>query len=174
MGVPRFFGDQIDLASVSNVEVGVTAGVVPSTGVANAHIAADAAIAGSKLATEAQIHFARGQVYDLDNGAGTTIDDVILVPSVDIKITAARIVYVDATSGTVAAGNVTIGVAVDGEEIVAATAYENGKAVGTTTKLSIVDGEVVANEPICVRHTGVAATAAGKAYIEIEFTITDA
>lgn len=174
MGIPRFFGDQIELSNVPDVEPGVTAGLVPSTGVTNAHVAASAAIAGSKLASEAQLRFARGQVYDLDNGNGTTIDDVILVPSVDIQITAARIVYVDATSGTVAAGNVCIGTSVNGKQIVNTTAYQNSKAIGSTTSLTIVDGAVIGGDPVCVRHTGVAATQAGKAYIEIEYVILDA
>lgn len=107
--------------------------------------------------------------FDLDNGAGTTIDDVVLVPSVAITITAARIVYTDATTGTVAAGNAKIGTTVGGGEIVAATAYENAKTVGTTTAMTIVAGAVPAAGIVCVRHTGVAATQAGQAYVEIEY-----
>lgn len=107
--------------------------------------------------------------FDLDNGAGTTIDDVVLRPDVAITITAARIVYTDATSGTVAAGNAKIGTTVGGAEVVAATAYENAKAVGTKTDMTIVAGAVAAGAPVIVRHTGVAATQAGQAYVEIEY-----
>jgi hypothetical protein len=107
--------------------------------------------------------------FNLDNGAGTTIDDVILRPAVAVTVTAARIVYVDATTGTVAAGNAKIGTTVGGAEIVAATAYENTKAVGTVTDMTIVSGSVAANGAVFVRHTGIAATAAGQAYVEIEF-----
>jgi hypothetical protein len=113
---------------------------------------------------------ARSTWFNIDNGAGTTIDDVILRPAVPIVVTAARIVYVDATTGTVAAGNAKIGTTVGGAEIVAATAYENTKAVGTVTAMTIVAGAVAANTPIIVRHTGIAATAAGQAYVEIEYT----
>jgi len=112
---------------------------------------------------------ARSQLFDLDNGAGTTIDEVILRPGVPITITAARIVYTDATTGTVAAGNAKIGTTVGGAEIVAATAYENTKAVGTVTPMTIVAGAVAADTPVIVRHTGVAATQAGRAYVEIEY-----
>lgn len=112
---------------------------------------------------------AKSQVFDLDNGAGTTIDDVILRPVVACTLLAARIVYVDATSGTVAAGNIKIGTTVGGVELVASTAYGNAKAVGTVTDLTLASAAVAANTPICVRHTGVAATAAGKAYVEIEY-----
>jgi hypothetical protein len=114
---------------------------------------------------------ARSVWFNLDNGAGTTIDDVIMKPTDAITITAARIIYVDATSGTVAAGNVKLGTAVGGDQIVAATAYENTKAVGTETALVIADGAVAAGGAVFVRHTGVAATAAGQAVVEIEYTV---
>lgn len=113
---------------------------------------------------------AKSTWFNLDNGAGTTIDDVILRAAVPIVVTAARIVYVDATTGTVAAGNAKIGTTVGGAEIVAATAYENTKAVGTVTAMTIVSGAVAANTPVIVRHTGVAVTQAGQAYVEIEYT----
>ena len=90
-----------------------------------------------------------------------------------VKITAARIIYTEATSGTVAAGNVKLGTALAGAEIVAATAYEDAKAVGTETALVIAAAAVAAGGAVFVRHTGVAATAAGLAYVEIEYTIDE-
>lgn len=114
---------------------------------------------------------ARSKEFDLDNGAGTTLDDCILRHSRPIKIVAARIVYTDATTGTVAAGNAKIGTTVAGAEIVAATAYGNAAAVGSKTALTLVLADIPADTPIIVRHTGVAATAAGKAYVEIEYTV---
>lgn len=124
------------------------------------------AITGGPMAKSA-----RSVWFNLDNGAGTTIDDVLMTPSRAITITAARILYVDATSGTVAAGNAKIGTTLGGAEIVAATAYENSKAVGTKTEMTIVAGAVPAGTPVFVRHTGVAATAAGQAVVEIEYTV---
>ena len=112
---------------------------------------------------------ARSMRFDLDNGAGTTIDDVVLRPDIAITITAVRAVYTDATTGTVAAGNFKVGTTVGGAEVVAATAYENAKAVGTKTDATIVAGAVAAGAPVIVRHTGVAATQAGQAYVEIEY-----
>jgi hypothetical protein len=109
--------------------------------------------------------------FNLDNGAAATVDDVIIRPATAITITAARIVYVDATTGTVAGGTAQIGTAVGGAQIVAATNYENTKAVGSSTAMTIVSGSVAANTPVCVRHTGVAATQAGQAYVEIDYTI---
>jgi hypothetical protein len=110
--------------------------------------------------------------FNLDNGAGTTIDDVILKSDVAVTVTAARIVYVDATTGTVAGANAKIGTTVGGAEIVAATAYENTKTVGTVTDMTIVAGAVPAAGAVFVRHTGIAATAAGQAYVEIEYRET--
>lgn len=115
------------------------------------------------------VAMARSQWFNLDNGAGTTIDDVILKPTIAVVVTAARILYVDATTGTVAAGNARIGTTVGGGEIVAATAYGNTKAVGTETAMTIVAGAVAANGAVFVRHTGVAITQAGQAVVEIEY-----
>jgi hypothetical protein len=121
----------------------------------------------------ARLHVARSRVFDIDNGAGTTVDDVILRHSQPVTITAARIVYTGATTGTVAAGNAKIGTAVGGAQIVAATAYENTKAVGTTTAMVLVASALAADAPLFVRHTGIAATAAGEAYVEVEYTVDD-
>ena len=128
-------------------------------------VEAGGAIAGRQLR-----HSVRSESFDLDNGAGATIDRVLLVPSTAITIVAARMLYEDATSGTVAAGNAKLGTTVGGGEIVAATAYENTKAVGTVTEMTIVAGAVAAGTPVIVRHTGVAATAAGRASVQVDFT----
>lgn len=115
---------------------------------------------------------ARSVWFNLDNGAGTTVDDVIARPAHDFKLLAARIVYVDATTGTVAGGNAKIGSTVGGAEYVAATAYGDTKAVGTTTAMTLTAAAATrqpAGTPICVRHTGVAATQAGQAVVEVDY-----
>lgn len=124
------------------------------------------------LRGEQRRQIARSVAFNLDNGNGTTIDDVILRHSRPIRPLAARIVYTGATTGTVAAGSAKIGTAVNGAEVVAATNYENTKAVGTTTAMALVaTGWIAANTPIIVRHTGVAATQAGEAYVELEYEV---
>jgi len=122
---------------------------------------------------EGRRQIARSVWFNLDNGSGTTIDDVILYSAQPVSIKAARIIYVDATTGTVAAGTVGIGTAVAGVELVAATAYENTKAVGVVTALTLKAAAafVAANTPVIVRHTGVAATQAGQAVVEIEYVV---
>lgn len=126
---------------------------------------------GASLTGTQMRHRARSVWFNLDNGAGATIDDVILYLPYAITILAARIMYVDATTGTVASANAKIGTTVGGAEIVAATAYENTKAVGTSTAMTIVSGAVPANTPVIVRHTGVAVTQAGQAVVEVDYTI---
>lgn len=122
----------------------------------------------------AKLKTARSRAFNLDNGAGTTIDDVILRPAHAFYPVAARIVYCDATTGTVAAGNATIGTTVAGAELVAATAYGDSKAVGTTTAMTLVTtARQVAGTPVIVRHTGVATTQAGEAYVEFDYYLDD-
>jgi len=118
-----------------------------------------------------QVLTARSVQFDLDNGAGTTIDAEVITHPRPIAITACRIVYDDATAGTVAAGNAKVGITVGGAEVVAATSYENAKTVGSTTAMVIVAGKIAAGTAVLARHTGVAATQAGKAYVECDYVV---
>lgn len=126
------------------------------------------------LGTPQARHVLSGQENDIDNGAGTTVDQLLFVPLRDIRPLAAAIAYSGATTGTVAAGNMKIGTAVGGAQIVAATAYENTKAVGTITAMALASTAVIpAGTPIWIRHTGVAATQAGLARVIFEFCYVD-
>lgn len=118
-----------------------------------------------------QVLTARSQFFDLDNGAGTTIDALLIRHPRAITFSACRIVYQGATTGTVAGANAKVGTTVGGAEIVAATAYANTTAVGATTAMVIVEGKVAAGTPVLVRHTGVAATQAGEAVVECDYVI---
>ena len=111
-------------------------------------------------------------IFNIDNGAGTTVDQIILVPSVPITIRAARVVYTEATDTAGAENaNVKIGTTVGGEDIVATTALQVSKAIGSVTNLTIADGAIAANELVAVRHTGVAATEVGQYFVQIEYTV---
>ena len=121
----------------------------------------------------AKIKIARSKAFDLDNGSGTTDDDCILLHSKAVQLLSARIVYTEATTGTVAAANAKLGTTVGGAEITAATAYGNAATVGTKTAMTLLVTQVAANTMINARHTGVAATQAGKAYVEIEYAVMD-
>lgn len=119
------------------------------------------------------LKIARSVWFNLDNGGGVTIDDVLVKAVAAIQIVAARIVYVDATTGTVAAGNARLGTTLGGSEIAAATAYANAAAVGSETALTIANGRVAGGGAVFCRHTGVAVTQAGQACVEIEYTEVD-
>ena len=111
----------------------------------------------------------KSQIFNIDNGDGVTIDETLIRSTKRLKLLAARIVYDTETAGTVAAGSVAIGTAVGGAQIVAATNYTNSKTVGATTAMTLVTDDVAANTPIIVRHTGIAATAAGQAHVELDY-----
>ena len=114
-------------------------------------------------------------VQNIDNGAGTTYDYVVMVPSCGIEITEVRIVYDEAASGTAAAANWSVGTtAVTGTEVVNAQALENSKAVGYAKVCTLVEGTVAADTPIFARYTGVATTVAGATHLEIDYYCTEA
>lgn len=111
----------------------------------------------------------RSQFFNLDNGAGTTVDEPLFYTGPN----GAQIVRVYATYGevaqTVAAGNYRLGVTAGGATIVAATAYTNSAAVGSITEATVLLETIPANTPVLVRHTGVAATQTGTASIVVEY-----
>lgn len=118
-----------------------------------------------------ELHTATSVQFNLDNGAGTTLDVELIRSPRPIVIAACRIVYDDATTGTVAAGSAAVGTTVGGVDIVAATNYENTKTVGTTTAMTIVAGKIAAGTPVLVRHTGVAITQAGMSRVECDYAV---
>jgi hypothetical protein len=122
---------------------------------------------------EGRRQVARSRLFNIDNGAGATLDDVLLRHSQPISIRVARAVYATETAGTVAGANVMLGTTVGGNELVAATAYENGKTVGLATALTLKAAAafVAANTPITARHTGIASTALGEVYVEVEYIV---
>lgn len=114
---------------------------------------------------------ARSKQFNIDNGSGTTDDCCVLRHSQPIRLRAARAVYTDATTGTVAAATIQLGVAVAGATVIAATALENSKAIGTATALTLLITDIAANTPLIARHTGIAATAAGEYFLELEYDL---
>lgn len=158
-----------------------TSMTIPAGTVTNTAVASGALIEPTKLIHQHMFHWtsvryqptytARSPVINIDNGAGTTIDHTILRHPKAITITEARIVYDTETAGTVAGANAKLGYTVAGAEIVAATAYTNSAAVGSTTAMTLVDATIAAGAPVIFRHTGIAATAAGEAHIEIDYQV---
>lgn len=118
-------------------------------------------------------HLMQTKQFNIDNGAGTTDDDAFLISNQPISIKKATVLYTNATTGTVAAATIQLGTTAGGAELVAATALENTKAIGTTTALTLKAAAafVAANTMLTARHTGVATTAAGEYRVIVEFEV---
>ena len=116
-----------------------------------------------------QINTVRSQNINIDNGAGTTLDEALFkVGSRGGSIVRVYAIYNEA-AGTVAAGNFKLGSAVGGAQYVAATAYTNNAAIGDQTSAVLVSDEIPANGTVFLRHTGVATTATGTVFICVEY-----
>lgn len=112
------------------------------------------------------------QVFNIDNGAGTTVDDQTIYAVDDLFIKDAYIVYTEATdTAGAASANVKIGTTAGGAEIVAATNLGVAKAIGSVTTMTLTSAEyfVPAGTTVRVRHTGVAVTEVGQYFVQIRY-----
>jgi hypothetical protein len=113
------------------------------------------------------------KTFNIDNGSGTADNDVVLsnLPY-DIYIEDVKAVYQEATDTSGAASaNFKVGTSAGGEQIVASTALQVSKAVGSTTSATIVAKRVAAGGMVYVRHTGIAATEAGQYFVQVAYRI---
>lgn len=107
--------------------------------------------------------------FNIDNGAGTTDDDVLCNLPFDCRVVSVRAIYTVATDTTGAASaNFRVGVAAAGATIVGSTALEAAKAIGATTSGTVLAELLSANTTLWVRHTGVAATEVGNYRVQVE------
>lgn len=106
--------------------------------------------------------------FNIDNGAGTTADDASVGPfPFDCYVIDARAVYTEATdTAGVATANFKTGVTAGDATLVAATALEVSKAIGSYTAGAPLAVKVPANTTIWTRHTGVAATEVGQYFVQ--------
>ena len=156
----------------------------PASSVNNAAVEANAKVEYSKIEhlhaipyrqqRRNVVHHISTPIQNIDNGAGTTYDRAVHYFTKAGRIISARIVYDVETAGTVAGANAKLGVTVGGAEVVAATAYTNSATVGSITAMTLVDPVIDAGETLHWRHTGIAATAAGEAHLEIEYVEANA
>lgn len=118
-------------------------------------------------------HIVKTQTFNIDNGAGTTIDDVLLANLPwDIELLSVEAVYAEATdTAGAASANFKLGIAVAGATIVGATALEAAKAVGDVTTGTILISRLIAGQTLFVRHTGVATTEVGTYYVQVRYRI---
>lgn len=115
------------------------------------------------------VQSSKSQAFNLDNGAGTTVDEALFTTDGrGGRIVRVYALYNEATQ-TVSGGNFKLGVTAGGATLVAATAYEDSKAVGVATTATIASDRIPANTTVFVRHTGVAVTQTGTANIIVEW-----
>jgi hypothetical protein len=108
--------------------------------------------------------------FNIDNGSGTTVDDVLGNFTADVQIISVKAVYVEATdTAGAASANFKVGVTAGGATLVGATALQVSKAVGATTTGTILVDSLAAGTSLFVRHTGIAATEAGQYYVQVEY-----
>jgi hypothetical protein len=116
-----------------------------------------------------QVNTVRSQNINIDNGAGTTLDEALFkVGARGGSIVRVYALYNEA-AGTVAAANFKLGSAAGGAQYVAATAYTDSAAIGAVTSAALVTDEIPANGTVFLRHTGIATTALGTVFICVEY-----
>ena len=114
-----------------------------------------------------QINTVRSQVINIDNGAGTTLDEALFrVGSKGGRLVRVYAIYNEA-AGTVAGANFKLGSAAGGAQYVAATA--DSAAIGDVTSATLVEDVIPANGSVFLRHTGIATTAAGQVFVCVEY-----
>lgn len=114
------------------------------------------------------IHLMTPAAFNVDNGAGTTLDYQLGNFPFDCYLVDVRAVYSEATdTAGAASANFKLGVAAGGATLVAATALEAAKAIGATTVATIAADFLPANTTLWVRHTGVAATEVGQYFVHV-------
>lgn len=112
------------------------------------------------------------QIFNIDNGAGATIDDVFYCAN-DTIIDSIYPVYTEATDTTgVASANWRVGVAAAGATVVASTALEVSKAVGAAgTAGTLLLTSFPAGTTLFFRHTGIASTEGGQYKLRMEYHV---
>jgi len=116
-----------------------------------------------------QINTVKSQLINIDNGSGTTIDEALFsVGAKGGRLVRVYAIYNEACQ-TVAAANFKLGSAIGGAGYVAATAYTNTAAIGDVTAATLVTDVIPANGTVFLRHTGIAVTVTGTAFICVDY-----
>ena len=119
------------------------------------------------------VSLVRSANINIDNGAGTTVDEVLLNsgPS-GVRLVRVYFLY-EQIAQAVAAGNFKVGIAVGGATLVGATAYTDSAAIGDITVATILQDRVAPNTTVWLRHTGIAATATGTGKVCIDYVVDE-
>lgn len=106
--------------------------------------------------------------FNIDNGAGTTDDDVLCNFPFECRVVNVRAIYTVATdTAGAASANFIVGIAAAGATIVAATPLQVSKAIGATTTATVLADLLAADTTLWVRHTGIAATEVGNYRVQV-------
>lgn len=118
--------------------------------------------------TQRYYHIMTPAAFNIDNGAGATVDYQLCNLPCDARIVDVRAIYSEATDTSGAASaNFKLGVSAGDNTIVAATALEVSKAIGATTTATIASDLLPANTTLWIRHTGVASTEVGQYFVQV-------
>lgn len=108
--------------------------------------------------------------FNIDVGSGTTTDEPLLNLPFAIDLVDVRAIYTVATdTAGAASANFKLGITAGGNTLVAATALEVAKAIGSYTVATIAIPRVAANTTVFIRHTGIAATDAGNYRVQVTY-----
>ena len=108
-----------------------------------------------------------GVLFDISEGPA---EQVVFHAVAEILITEIGLLWNEGRSSTVTTGDVQIGVATGGEQIVAAVVFPVSKATGDYQALTIVDGQVSAGESVFVSFDD-ATTEPGTFYIIAKYNL---
>jgi len=108
-----------------------------------------------------------GGLFDI---SASDSEQVVFHAVAEILITEIGLVWNEATNSTVMTGDIAIGVASAGQQIVATVVFPISKASGSYTALTIVDGQVSAGESVFV-SIDQAASAPGTFFVVAKYNL---
>jgi len=111
------------------------------------------------------------QEFNIDNGAGTTVDEMVAYFPTAVTIQGVYAVYTEATDSSMGAATLKVGTAAGGVQVVAAYTHLESQAIGTAKTMTLVESKFVGGTKLWVRHTGIAATQVGKYHVIVEYSV---
>lgn len=113
--------------------------------------------------------------FNIDNGAATTDDDLFVHVPEGGRPISARLVFTEASDSSMSGATIQLGTTQGAQNIVAAVAISESKAVGAVQELTLASGvdDLGDDGNIWARHTGIAATQVGKYKVAVDYVRND-
>ena len=109
--------------------------------------------------------------FNIDNGAGTTDDDLLLYTRhKGLTIHNIDVVYTEATDSSMGTATLKVGSSQGGTQIVAAYTHLESAAVSSVAAMTLATSRLESGGVLWARHTGIATTQTGKYKVVVEFT----